>query len=107
MRLVFMSYYAGMHDEVMEILDRTGIRNYVHWREVEGRLSCGDPRDGTQTWPGYNSALQAVLREQTAEKLTDEIKAFNRAQRGEERIDAHFVELVSTIRAASEHGDEE
>jgi hypothetical protein len=102
MKMVFMTYYVGMHRDVREILEECGITSFTHWDEVTGRLSCGDPREGTDVWPGYNTALQAVLREQTAEKLTAAIRKYNAAQRGDERIDAFFMTVESTIRAADE-----
>ena len=97
-----MTYYVGMHRDVREILDGCGITSYTHWYEVTGRLSCGEPREGTDVWPGYNSALQAVLREETARKLEAAIRDYNAAQRGDERIDAYFLEIHSAIRAADE-----
>ncbi|MFH1866186.1 MAG: PG0541 family transporter-associated protein [Candidatus Eisenbacteria bacterium] len=105
MKLVFMTYYVGMHQEVMEILAACGIASYTHWDEVTGRLSCGEPREGSDVWPGYNTALQAVLREETAKKLEAAILEHNAAQRGDERIDACFLETHSVIRAADEFND--
>ena len=107
MKLVFMTYYAGMHEEVMELLGETGIENYTYWGEVQGRLSSGDPREGSQIWPGYNSALQAVLGEESAERLIEKIGAFNGERRGADRIDAHFIDLALSIRAASKSGEGE
>ncbi|MCD4690765.1 hypothetical protein K8S17_04815, partial [bacterium] len=88
MKLVFMTYYVGMHRDVLEILADCGVTSYTHWDEVMGRLSYGEPREGTDVWPGYNTALQAVLREQTATELGAAIREYNAAQRGDERIDA-------------------
>ena len=105
MKLVFMTYYVGMHRDVLEILDGCGITSYTHWDEVTGRLSCGEPREGTDVWPGFNSALQAVLREETAQTLDGAIRDYNAAQRGDERIDAYFMEIQSVIRAADEFDD--
>jgi len=101
-KLVFMTYYVGMHRDVREILEECGITSFTHWAEVTGRLSCGEPREGSDVWPGYNTALQAVLREQTATKLESAIRKYNAAQRGDERIDAFFLEIQSAIRAADE-----
>ena len=50
-------------------------------------------------------ALQAVLREETAGKLDAAIRDYNAAQRGDERIDACFMEVESAIRAADEFDD--
>jgi len=103
MKLVSMTYYIGMHSGVRELLEQCGITSFTHWSEVTGRLSCGEPREGTDVWPGYNTALQAVLRDETAAKLAPAIREFNRNQRGDERIDAYFLDIESTVRAASEY----
>ena len=105
MKLVFVTYYIGIDEEVRELLQECGVASFTHWKQVTGRLSCGVPRGGTHTWPGHNTALQAVLQEETAVRLTVAIKRFNAAQRGDERIDAHFVDLHSAIRAAGDHDD--
>jgi hypothetical protein len=102
MKMVFMTYYVGMHRDVGEILEECGITSFTHWAQVTGRLSCGEPREGTDVWPGYNTALQAVLREQTAQKLDAAIRKYNSSQRGDERIDAFFMPVESHIRAADE-----
>ncbi len=102
MKLVFMTYYVGMNSDVREILANCGIKSYTHWNEVTGRLSCGEPREGTDVWPGFNAAIQAVLRDVTAVKLDAAIREYNAAQRGDERIDACFLEVHSAIRAADE-----
>jgi hypothetical protein len=99
-KLVFMTYYVAMHAEVKEFLERCGVKSYTHWGEVTGRLSCGDPREGSGVWPGHNTALQAVLREDTAERVERAILEFNAARRGDERVDAYFVDVRSAIRAA-------
>jgi len=106
LKLVFMTYYVGMHTDVHEILDNCGITSYTHWDEVTGRLSCGEPREGTDVWPGYNAALQAVLRDETAKKLAAAVKVYNAAQRGDERVDACFMAVESVIRAADEFDDD-
>jgi len=105
LKLVFVTYYIGMDEEVRELLQECGVASFTHWKQVTGRLSCGVPRGGTHTWPGYNTALQAVLQEETAVRVAEAIKRFNAAQRGDERIDAYFVDLHSTIRAGDEYDD--
>lgn len=107
MKLVSMTYYIGMHSGVRELLEQCGVTSFTHWAEVTGQLSSGEPREGTDVWPGYNTALQAVLRDETAEKLASAIREFNRNQRGDERIDAYFIDLALSIRAASKSGEGE
>ena len=107
MKLAFLTYYIGMDDEVRELLRECGVASFTHWKQVTGRLSCGVPRGGTHTWPGYNTALQTVLQEETAVEVAKAIKRFNAAQRGDERVDAYFVDLHSTIRTVSDDDSRE
>lgn len=105
MKLAFLTYYIGIDEEVRELLKECEVASFTHWKQVTGRLSGGVPRGGTHTWPGYNTALQAVLREATAAKLMEAIQRFNAERRGEERMDAFFVDLHSVVRAADERDD--
>ena len=98
MKLVLMTYYIGRHDEVMEILERLVIRAYTRWREVEGRISRGEPRENSHVWPGANSALMAVLDEDQAARLINEIEAFN-GRRDGEGIDAYVLDVARTVTA--------
>lgn len=98
MKLVLMTYYIGRHDEVMEILERLVIRTYTRWREVEGRISRGEPRENSHVWPGANSALMAVLDEDQAARLINEIEAFN-GRRDGEGIDAYVLDVARTVTA--------
>lgn len=62
MKLAFMTYYIGMHSGVRELLEQCDITSFTHWAEVTGRLSCGEPREGTDVWPGYNTTRVRASR---------------------------------------------
>ncbi len=98
MKLVLMTYYVGVHDEVMEMLDKLGICTYTRWREVEGRISCGEPREGTHVWPGMNSALFVVVKKELAESLVSDIEEFNR-QNTDQGIDAYVLDVARKVTA--------
>jgi len=98
MKLILMTYYVGFHDEVMAALRECGVRCYTRWREVEGRCSCGDERDGTQVWPGMNSALMVVVDAGHARRLLDAIARFNATIR-EGGVDAHVVDVTESVLA--------
>jgi len=97
-KLVLMTYYVGVHDEVMEMLDKLGICTYTRWREVEGRISCGEPREGTHVWPGMNSALFVVVKKELAESLVSDIEEFNR-QNTDQGIDAYVLDVARKVTA--------
>jgi hypothetical protein len=101
MKMILMVYYVGIHDEVMELLDELGVCTFTRWREVEGRISCGDPREGTQVWPGTNSALMVVVEARVADLLLRRLEEFNR-EREEEGVDAHVLDVAQTVMAGAE-----
>jgi hypothetical protein len=96
MKMVLMVYYVGIHDEVMEILNALGVCTYTRWREVEGRVSCGSPRDGTQVWPGTNSAVMAVVEDGVADSILERLDSFNRG-RAEEGVDAYVLDVARVV----------
>lgn len=98
MKLVFMTYYVGFHDEVMGILRALGIPCYTRWREVEGQCSCGDAHDGTQVWPGMNSALMVVVDADKARALLAELSRFNRTLK-DGGVDAYVVDVSDSALA--------
>ena len=83
MKMVLMNYYVGMDDEVKEILDQLGICTFTRLAEVEGRISCGEPREGSHVWPGANSTLFAVVEDSKADSLLREVEKFNETSPGE------------------------
>lgn len=99
MKLVLMTYYVGMDNEVKEILGELGICTYTRFPDVEGRISCGEPRENSHVWPGSNSALFVVVDDDQAERLVQRIETFNAAARGE-GVDACVLDVVRTIEAA-------
>jgi hypothetical protein len=98
MKLILLTYYIGIHDEVMDLLGKHGVCTYTRWPEVEGRISCGEPREGTHVWPGANSALMTVVDDGAAGELLEEIEAFNRRREGE-GLDAFVLDVAQRVMA--------
>jgi hypothetical protein len=61
MKMVIINYYVGLDPEVMEIIEALRICTYTKVPEAEGRVSCGEPREGSHVWPGANSTLSVVV----------------------------------------------
>jgi nitrogen regulatory protein PII len=100
MKMVLMVYYVGIHDEVMEVLDDLGVCTYTRWREVEGRISCGDPREGSQIWPGTNSAVMIVVEDPVVDSVLGRLEAFNRGREGE-GVDAYVLDVARAVNAGA------
>jgi len=98
MKLVFMTYYVGFHDEVMDVLKESGIRCYTRWREVVGQCSCGEAHDGTEVWPGTNSAIVVAVDAEKARSLLAALSRFNKTVK-EGGVDAYVVEVSDSMLA--------
>jgi hypothetical protein len=98
MKMILMVYYVGLHNELMDVLKDLGICTYTRWREVEGRISCGDPRDGSQVWPGTNSAVMVVVGDGEVDSFLARLDAFNRGREGE-GVDAYVLDVARVVEA--------
>ena len=96
MKMVFLDYYVGMDDEVKEILTALGVSSYTRFPEVEGRISCGEPREGSHVWPGSNSTMLVVVEEGVADSLVRKVEEFNAAAFGE-GIDAYVLDVSRSV----------
>ncbi len=79
MKMVFMSFFEGKTEEVMEILKSEKIENYVRWDEIKGQSAGYRPRMGTGVWPGHNGAVQFPIEDERVDDLIEKIDIFNRA----------------------------
>lgn len=96
MNMVFLNYYVGIDDEVMEILTALGISTYTRFPEVEGRISSGEPRERTHVWPGSNSTMLVVVEEGIADSLVRKVEEFNAGAFGE-GIDAYVLDVSRSV----------
>ncbi len=99
MKLLLLNYYVGIHQEVMELLDRVGVRTYTRWTEVEGRISGREPRENSHVWPGTNSAMMVVVEEHVADELVREIEALNSGTQ-DEGVDVYVLAVERALTAA-------
>jgi hypothetical protein len=100
MKMVLLNYYVGMDDEVKDILTTLGVCTYTRFPEVEGRISCGEPRENSHVWPGSNSALFVVVDDGLADSLLQRIESFN-AEASGEGIDAYVLDVLRSVVAKS------
>ena len=64
MKSVFISYNQAFHEEIIDILNKTGLRGYTSWEQVQGKGShTGDPHLGDHAWPTLNSAMLCIVED--------------------------------------------
>jgi hypothetical protein len=78
MKMIFLSYKESMDDEVMEMLSETGQRSYTKWSMVLDQPRTGNPKMGTNIWPGHNSAIMLAMEEDRALALFKRVREYNR-----------------------------
>ncbi len=74
MRAVFASFNQAHYNDVLAILDKMKVRGFTAWNPVLGRGSQdGDPHYGDHAWPVMNIAVMAVVEDETADRLLEEL----------------------------------
>ena len=77
MKMVFMSFFEGKTDEVLELLESEHVESYTHWAKTQGKAAGFRPRMGTQVWPGNNGAAFFPIKDDQVERLLDKVDKFN------------------------------
>lgn len=98
MKMILLNYYVGIHHEVMDVLDGAGVCTYTRWREVEGRISCGEPRENSHVWPGTNSTIMIVVEDAAVDGLLVEFDRLNKGSR-DEGVDAYVLNVERKLTA--------
>ena len=79
MKMVFMYFFEGKTEEIMEILEAGKIENYVRWDEIKGQSVGYRPRMGNDIWPGHNGAVQFAVEDERVPELCEIVRKFNEA----------------------------
>ena len=74
-----MIIYNQAHSEsVLEVLDRSNVRGFTKWVDVQGRGSDrGEPHYGTHAWPSKNMTILAVVEERALDLFLSALRALN------------------------------
>jgi hypothetical protein len=97
MKMVWISYYVGLEDELLEILSSLRINEFTKWERVLGQGKTSGPHLGTHIWPKTNALLALAVNEQKIPALLDKIKNLKASPLGQEGIKAFIWPLEETI----------
>ena len=78
MKMVFMSFFEGKTDEVLELLELQHVESYTHWPKTQGKAVGFRPRMGTQVWPGNNGSVLFPIEDDRLNSLMDKVEQFNK-----------------------------
>jgi nitrogen regulatory protein PII len=74
MKLVMICYNEAIDDEVIELLDETGVKGYTKWTKVLGKGQSSEPHLLSHIWPKANNVLLTVLAEKDADEVFSRIR---------------------------------
>ncbi|MCH5329778.1 MAG: hypothetical protein J1E04_02345 [Alistipes sp.] len=75
MKAIFLSCNQALYDEVLDTMERCGIRGYTGWEEVTGcGMQTGEPHLGSHAWPTLNSSLLSMAEDEAADRFMDELR---------------------------------
>lgn len=97
MKMVLISYYKGIEDELKEVFSSLGITGYTQWERVLGQGKTGGPHLGTHIWPKTNALLMVALEDQRALLLMEKVREIKATLLGKEGIKAFLWPLEEVI----------
>lgn len=75
MKAIFLSCNQALYDEVLQTMEKCGVRGYTGWEEVTGcGMFTGEPHLGSHAWPTMNSSLLSMADDDAADKFLAELK---------------------------------
>lgn len=79
MKAIFISYNQAYHDEILDIMERSGLKGYTRWEVTLGRGSFkGDPHLGDHAWPTLNSSLLIFAEDELLPAFKEKLTALDK-----------------------------
>ncbi len=91
-KIVMISYNEAIDMEVIEMLERCGLKNYTKINGTYGKGETSGTHLGDDIWPGRNNILYIACDEKEAKKLISSVKEL-RKKLGKEGIKAFVLPL--------------
>ena len=92
MKLILISYGAGVESNVGDLLSRRGIKNYTKWTNVQGRGVSSGPHIGDHMWPTLNNVMAIVVDDDRVEPVLTGIRTM-RDHIGSEGVKAFVLNV--------------
>ena len=74
MKMIFLSYSAGIEGEITDVLADLGIKYFTKWQDVLGIGNTSGPHLGTHVWPKTNSFLAIAVEEEKVDGLLQKVR---------------------------------
>ena len=97
MKMVLISYYVGIEEELTEALASLRIEGYTKWERVLGRGKTSGPHLGTHIWAKTNALLFIALEDAQASLLMGKVQELKVTPLGKEGIKAFLWPIEKII----------
>jgi nitrogen regulatory protein PII len=78
MKMVLIASNEAIDEEVMEVLEASGVEGYSKWTRVLGRGEASGPHLATPVWPKANNVFMVGVSEEQAAKILDGVRDLRR-----------------------------
>ena len=92
MKMVMIFYNEAIDDEVMQVLENCGLKNYTKITSVYGRGTTSGTHLGNDIWPGRNNILYVACEEKQVQQMIACVKEL-RKKLGPEGIKAFVLPI--------------
>lgn len=92
LKMVIVAYNEAIDLEVMEMMEKCGLKNYTKVMGVFGRGETSGTHLGNDIWPGRNNLLYVAAPENDAKQLISAVKEL-RVKLGKEGIKAFILPI--------------
>lgn len=93
MKMVMISYNEAIDAEVMEILEKSGAKNYSKVLATFGRGTTSGIHLGNDIWPGRNNILYIACEQIQARQLLLYVEELHKGNIGKEGIKAFIWDI--------------
>jgi hypothetical protein len=77
MKMFYLVCNISSLQQIQEIVDTSGCRDYQILDRVTGKMKTGEPRFNDSVWPGYNAVVIGRIEPDGLDKLKTAILRFN------------------------------
>ncbi len=92
MRFLFVAYNEALDDEVMALLQQSGVQEYTKWTKVQGRGRTSGPHLMSHVWPKANNVLALAVEDRHAQSIMEGVRSL-RESFGKEGLKAFELPL--------------
>ena len=78
MKGIFISYDQAYNMEVVDAIEKVGVRGFTMWQDIAGRGSeTGELHLGNHAWPTMNNAVLTFVPDDKVDDILSAVKAMD------------------------------